>query len=106
MLRRVAPEYVLEKEQIFLLNFRRAFEESVGLQQGEGLAVAPVGSLDILLIELAADIGDAASGIRTAFDLTSTASGLEIEDITSHDLLLSVRFALGGQPAPMPVAFK
>lgn len=46
------------------------------------------------------------SGIRTAFDNSGTADGIEIEDITSHDLLLSVRMALGSQPAPMPVAFK
>ena len=32
----------------------------MGLQQGQRLAVAPVGGLDIFLVELAADIGDAA----------------------------------------------
>ncbi len=32
----------------------------VGLQQGETLAVAPVRGVDVFLIELAADIGDAA----------------------------------------------
>jgi opacity protein-like surface antigen len=32
---------------------------------------------------------------------------LDIEDITSHDLMLGVRWKLGNQPvAPMPVAFK
>lgn len=52
------------------------------------------------------DLGDARSGIRTAFDNSGTAKGLEIEDITSNDVMLGVRWALGSQPAPMPVAFK
>jgi opacity protein-like surface antigen len=71
-----------------------------------GLAYKVNPSLTIDLAYRYTDIGDAESGIRTAYDLSSTASGIEIEDITSHDLLLSVRLALGGQPAPMPVAFK
>jgi len=52
------------------------------------------------------DLGDAKSGTRTAFDFSSTAGGIEINDITSNDFMLSVRWKLGAQPAPMPVAFK
>jgi opacity protein-like surface antigen len=52
------------------------------------------------------DLGDAKSGIRTAYDLSGTAGGIEINDITSHDVMLGVRWKLGKQPAPMPVAFK
>jgi opacity protein-like surface antigen len=62
-----------------------------------------------LTIDLAyryTDLGDAKSGTRTAYDLSSTATGVEINDITSNDVMLSVRWALGSQPAPMPVAFK
>jgi opacity protein-like surface antigen len=51
------------------------------------------------------DLGDAQSGTRTNY-VFETAPGIEIEDITSNDLMLSVRMALGSQPAPMPVAFK
>ena len=40
------------------------------------------------------------------YDLSATSGGFQIEDITSNDLMLSVRMALGSQPAPMPVAFK
>jgi opacity protein-like surface antigen len=52
------------------------------------------------------DLGDAVSGTRTAYDFSGTAKGIEINDITSNDVMLSVRWALGSQPAPMPVAFK
>jgi opacity protein-like surface antigen len=52
------------------------------------------------------DLGDASSGQRFAFDGSGTATGLEIEDITSQDLMLGVRWKLGSAPAPMPVAFK
>ena len=51
------------------------------------------------------DIGDASSGIRTNY-LGGTSPGLEIEDITSQDVMLGVRWKLGSAPAPMPVAFK
>jgi opacity protein-like surface antigen len=50
------------------------------------------------------DIGDAKSGARTSYNEIHTA--VEIEDITSNDLMLGVRWALGSAPAPMPVAFK
>jgi opacity protein-like surface antigen len=71
-----------------------------------GLAYKVNPSLTIDLAYRYTDLGDAKSGIRTAYDLSATAGGIELEDITSHDLLLSVRLALGSQPAPMPVAFK
>jgi opacity protein-like surface antigen len=52
------------------------------------------------------DLGDAATGRATAFDGSSSYSGLKIEDITSHDLLLSARYRLD-HPAPAyPVAIK
>ena len=40
------------------------------------------------------------------YDNHVTAGGVGIDDITSNDVMLSVRWALGSQPAPMPVAFK
>lgn len=53
------------------------------------------------------DLGDARSGTVTAFDNSSSYRSLDIEDITSHDLMLGVRWKLGHQTAaPMPVAFK
>jgi opacity protein-like surface antigen len=52
------------------------------------------------------DLGDAKTGRATAYDGSSSYSGLEIEDITSHDLLLSARYRLD-HPEPMyPVAIK
>jgi opacity protein-like surface antigen len=71
-----------------------------------GLAYKVTPGLTIDLFYRFTDIGDAKSGIRTAFDNSGTAGGIEIEDITSHDVMLGVRWALGAQPAPMPVAFK
>jgi opacity protein-like surface antigen len=53
------------------------------------------------------DLGDARSGRVTAYDNSSSYSGVDIDDITSHDLMLGVRWKLGHTPAaPMPVAFK
>jgi opacity protein-like surface antigen len=53
------------------------------------------------------DLGDARSGRVTSFDNTSSYAGVDIDDITSHDLMLGVRWKLGHEPAaPMPVAFK
>ena len=71
-----------------------------------GLAYKVTPGLTIDLAYRYTDLGDARSGIRTAYDLSATAPGIEIEDITSNDFMLSVRWALGSQPAPMPVAFK
>ena len=52
------------------------------------------------------DLGDARSGRVTAYDDSSSYRSLEIEDITSHDLMLGVRWKLGSVAVPMPVAFK
>jgi len=53
------------------------------------------------------DLGDAKSGRVTAYDNSSSYSGVFVDDITSHDVMLGVRWKLGHQPAaPMPVAFK
>jgi opacity protein-like surface antigen len=71
-----------------------------------GLSYKVTPGLTIDLSYRYTDIGDASSGDRTAYDLSSTARGVEIEDITSNDIMLGVRWALGSQPAPMPVAFK
>lgn len=53
------------------------------------------------------DLGDARSGRVTAFDGSTSYRSLDIDDITSHDLMLGMRWKLGHQPvAPMPIAFK
>jgi opacity protein-like surface antigen len=54
------------------------------------------------------DLGDARSGTVTAFDDSSSYQSLDINNITSHDVMLGVRWKLGHQAAavPMPVAFK
>ncbi len=56
-----------------------------------------------------ADLGDARSGTVTAYDGSSSYAGVNIDDVTSHDLMLGVRWKLGhtvAAPVPMPVAFK
>ena len=52
------------------------------------------------------DLGDIRTGRIATYDNFQTSGGFQIEDITSNDLMLSVRMALGSQPTPMPVAFK
>jgi len=53
------------------------------------------------------DLGSARSGTVTAYDNSSSYAGVDIDDITSHDVMLGVRWKLGHQTAaPMPVAFK
>lgn len=53
------------------------------------------------------DLGDARSGRVTSYDNSSSYAGVDINDITSHDLMLGVRWKLGHEAAaPMPVAFK
>ncbi len=45
----------------------------------------------------------------TAFDGTSSYAGVDLGRVTSHDLMLGMRWKLGHAPvvpAPMPVAFK
>lgn len=55
------------------------------------------------------DLGEAKSGTVTAYDGSSSYAGLDLGRVTSHDLMLGMRWKLGHQPvapAPMPVAFK
>ena len=71
-----------------------------------GLSYKVTPGLTIDLSYRYTDIGDASSGVRTSYDGFYTAKGVQIEDITSNDVMLGVRWALGSAPAPMPVAFK
>jgi opacity protein-like surface antigen len=72
-----------------------------------GLAYDVTPSVTLDLSYRYTDLGDARSGVVTAYDNSSSYSHMEIDDITSHDLMLGVRWKLGHQPvAPMPVAFK
>jgi len=71
-----------------------------------GLSYKVNPSLTIDLSYRYTDLGDIKTGTITTYDLAASSGGFEIEDITSNDLMLSVRLALGSQPAPMPVAFK
>lgn len=73
-----------------------------------GLAYDVNPSLTLDLSYRYTDLGDAKSGVATAYDNSGSFSGVEINDIYSHDLMLGVRWKLGHQPAPapMPVAFK
>ena len=71
-----------------------------------GLAYDVTPGLTIDLTYRYLDIGDASSGIRTTYDGCCSAGGLDIEDITSQDVMLGVRWKLGRAAAPMPVAFK
>ena len=52
------------------------------------------------------DLGDATSGRAMAFDNSSSYKSLDIDHITSNDIMLGVRWKLGSQPASMPFAFK
>ena len=75
-----------------------------GLYGGLAYEVTPGLTLD--LAYRYTDLGDAKMGKTYAYDNSTIAGSFEIEDITSHDVMLSVRWALGKQPAPMSVAFK
>ena len=52
------------------------------------------------------DLGDAHTGRVTTFDGANSNNGLAINNITSNDLMLGVRWKFGGGPGPAPVAFK
>lgn len=52
------------------------------------------------------DLGDAETGRATAYDGSSSYSGLQIRDITSHDLLFSARYRLDRSAPVYPVAIK
>jgi opacity protein-like surface antigen len=71
-----------------------------------GLAYDVTPGLTLDLSYRYTNLGHARSGVAVAYDGSSSYSGVEIDDITSHDLMLGVRWKLGAQPAPMPVAFK
>jgi opacity protein-like surface antigen len=71
-----------------------------------GLAYEVTPSLTLDLAYRYTDIGDAQSGKVYTYDNQLAYNAFEIEDITSHDIMLGVRWKLGHQPAPMPVAFK
>ncbi len=72
-----------------------------------GLAYDVNPSLTLDLSYRYTDLGSASSGRVTAYDGSSSYSGVDIEDIHSHDVMVGMRWKLGHQPAtPMPVAFK
>ena len=72
-----------------------------------GLAYDVNPSVTIDLSYRYADLGDARSGTVTAYDNSGSFASVDLDDITSHDLMLGVRWKLGHTPAaPMPVAFK
>ena len=72
-----------------------------------GLAYEVTSAVTLDLSYRYADLGDARSGTATAFDGSGSFSGVDINDIESHDLMLGVRWKLGQQAAaPIPVAFK
>lgn len=72
-----------------------------------GLAYDVNPSLTIDLSYRYLDMGDARTGRVTAYDNSSSYNSFQIEDITSQDVMLGVRWKLGHEPAaPMPVAFK
>jgi opacity protein-like surface antigen len=71
-----------------------------------GLAYKVTPGLTLDLSYRYTDLGDIRTGKIATFDNASTSGGFGIQDITSNDVMLSVRWAFGGSPAPMPVAFK
>ncbi len=71
-----------------------------------GLAYDVTPGLTIDLSYRYTDLGDASSGKVKAYDNSTFYKSLEIDDITSNDIMLGVRWKLGSAPAPMPVAFK
>ena len=74
-----------------------------------GLAYDVTPSLTLDLSYRYTDLGDASSGRVTAFDNSSSYKSLNINNITSNDVMLGVRWKFGccgAAPAPMPVAFK
>ncbi len=74
-----------------------------------GLSYDVTPSLTLDLSYRYTDLGDASSGRVTAFDNSSSYKSLNINNITSNDVMLGVRWKFGccgAAPAPMPVAFK
>ena len=56
----IAPQHVLEEEQVFFLDCRTPGEKRPGAEHGQRLAVAAIGSDDLLAAELTAQIREAA----------------------------------------------
>ncbi|HRO49163.1 MAG TPA: TonB-dependent receptor [Hyphomicrobium sp.] len=52
------------------------------------------------------DLGTVKTGAGAAYNGGVPGQGIEIRDITSHDLLLTARYRLGGHQPMYPVAFK
>ncbi len=73
------------------------------LYAGVGYDVTPNLALDVAYRY--ADLGDARTGRATNEDGLRWYTGLEIQDITSHDVLVSLRYRFG-QSGASPVAFK
>ncbi len=71
-----------------------------------GLAHDVTPSVTIDLSYRYTDLGDVKSGKVTTYLGAVSYDGLEINNITSNDLMLGVRWRFGGGPAPMPVSFK
>lgn len=73
-----------------------------------GLAYDVNPSLTLDLSYRYTDLGEARSGTVTAYDGTSSYSGVDLGRVTSHDLMLGMRWKMGHATAaaPMPVAFK
>lgn len=73
-----------------------------------GLAYDVNPSLTLDLSYRYTDLGEARSGTVTAYDGTSSYAGVDLGRVTSHDLMLGMRWKLGHAEAaaPMPVAFK
>ena len=71
MLAGVAPQHMLQKKEILLMNFLFAFEIGVGLEQRDRLPVAPIGCLDAFLVELAPNIRNAPVNVRRHRDVAN-----------------------------------
>ncbi|GFO82962.1 outer membrane beta-barrel protein [Methyloceanibacter sp.] len=73
-----------------------------------GLAYDVNPSLTLDLSYRYTDLGEARSGTVTAYDGTSSYAGVDLGRVTSHDLMLGMRWKMGHAQAaaPMPVAFK
>jgi opacity protein-like surface antigen len=71
-----------------------------------GLAYDVTPSVTLDLSYRYTDLGEVKSGKVTTYQGDFAYNGLEINHITSNDVMLGVRWKFGGRPAPMPVSFK
>ena len=60
---------MLKEKKMFFINFVFAFKIGIGLQERQGLTVAPVRSLNVFLIQLTANIRDASVNVGRKRDL-------------------------------------